>query len=48
MSEPDKFTPRGRRLPLPQLEAIATVTEKDVTEAMRKAHKDLKPFLNAQ
>jgi len=48
MSEPDKFTPRGRRLPLLQLEAIAVVTEKDATEAMRKAHKDLKPFMEAR
>lgn len=45
---PKKFTPTTTRLPLNNLLAIATVTEKDVKQAMAKAHKDLKPFLNAQ
>lgn len=45
---PDKFTPTTSRLPLGQLLAIATVTEKDVRQAMAKAHKDLKPYMEAR
>lgn len=45
---PEKFTPKTKRLPLNKLLAIATVTEKDVKQAMRKAHKDLKLFMEAK
>lgn len=42
------FKPKGDRLPLPELDKIARVTQEDVDRAMALANKELKPYLEAE
>ena len=48
MASSEPFQPSAKRLPKDKLMAIAVVIEQDVSSAMAKAHKDLKPFLEAK
>jgi hypothetical protein len=48
MASSELFQPNAKRLSKDKLMAIAVVVEQDVSNAMAKAHKDLKPFLEAK
>lgn len=47
MTEKKKFKPRGDRLQLSALDKLSAVTEADVEQAIRRADKDLRSYLEA-
>ena len=48
MPDSDKFVPRGEKLSMDDLLAIASISDEDIDDAIATAHPSIRPYLIAK